>query len=407
MIIPSIDLMGGKAVQLRQGKEKALEVKDVIGLAKEFRKYGEIAVIDLDAAMDKGDNSALVKEICAIAECRVGGGIRSTGKAMEMLKAGAKKIIVGTMASPEFLEKLPRDKLIAAVDAKAGSVVMEGWTKATGKNPFELMQELEPYCSEFLFTDVEREGMLEGVDWELARQLKQATKNKVTYAGGITTIEEMKLLEDEGFNSQVGMALYTGRVKLADAFVSLLDFGKNNGLVPTIVQDEDGQVLMMAFSNAKSLRRTFESGKANYYSRSRKRIWQKGDTSGNFQELLRTRYDCDRDTLLFTVKQNGLACHAGEYSCFGEKESGLSDLYGVILDRVQNPVKGSFTSRLAADEKLLKSKINEEALEVAYYKDRGNLAWEVADLVYFVLVLMAKNGVTIYDVENELRRRRK
>src|SRR3989338_4066586 len=213
MIIPSIDLMSGKAVQLRQGKEKVLEVEDVLSLAREFRKYGEIAVIDLDAAFGKGDNFELVKEICEIADCRVGGGIRSVEKGTELLKAGAKKIIIGTMATPEFLKKLPKDRVVVAVDTKNNSVVTEGWTKSTGKNPFEQMKELEPYCSEFLFTNVDREGMLSGADEGLARKLKGETKNKVTFAGGIKTIGEIKMIEEAGLNSQIGMALYTDKIK--------------------------------------------------------------------------------------------------------------------------------------------------------------------------------------------------
>ncbi len=407
MIIPSIDLMGGRAVQLRQGKEKALEVDDVMGLAKEFRKYGEIAVIDLDAAMGKGDNTALVKQLCAIADCRVGGGIRTKQKAIEMLKAGAKKIIIGTMATPEFLQLLPKDKVIVAVDTKNGEVVSEGWTKSTGKNPLEQMKELEKYCGEFLFTNVDREGLLLGVEPEIVQTLRDCTKNKITFAGGITTIEEIKMLEQSGLNSQVGMAIYTGKIKLPQAFAALLDFEKNGGLVPTIVQDVSGQVLMMAFSSKDSLAKTFESAKASYYSRSRKKLWQKGETSGNFQQLLRARYDCDRDTLLFVVEQAGNACHIGEYSCFGQKEFGFADLYGDILDRVQNPREGSYTARLASNQNLLRSKINEEALEVAFYNDRENLVWEIADLAYLVMVLMAKNGVAINEVKNELEGRRK
>lgn len=407
MIIPSIDLMGGKAVQLRQGKEKVLEVADVLGLAMEFRKYGEIAVIDLDAALGKGDNFELVRQICAVADCRVGGGIRSIEKAKEVLRAGAKKIIIGTSATPEFLKKLPKDKVIVALDTKSGSVVTDGWTKSSGKSPFAQIKGLEQYCSEFLFTNVDKEGLLAGLDPEPVKKLKRASKNKITFAGGISTVDEVKLLEDAGFNSQLGMSIYTGKIKLAEAFISVLDFGKNNGLVPTIVQGASGQVLMMAFSSRESLAKTFESGKASYYSRSRKRLWQKGETSGNFQQLLNARYDCDRDTLLFIVEQAGQACHIGKYSCFGEKEFGFSDLYNVLEDRIENPVKSSYTSSLASNERLLKSKINEEALEVVYFKDRKNLVLEIADLAYFVMVLMAKNRITINDVKNELKVRQK
>ena len=118
MIIPSIDLMNGKAVQLRQGKEKVLERENVLDLVIEFRKYGEIAVIDLDAAFGKGDNLDLIKKICKIADCRVGGGIRTLEKANEILQAGARKIIIGTKATPAFLKQLPKERIIVAIDAK-------------------------------------------------------------------------------------------------------------------------------------------------------------------------------------------------------------------------------------------------------------------------------------------------
>src|SRR3989344_8446544 len=164
MIVPSIDLMDGKAVQLRQGKEKVLEREDVLELALEFRKYGEIAVIDLDAAFGKGDNAELIKKICGIADCRVGGGIRTVQKANEIMQAGAKKIIIGTKATPEFLKQLPKEKVIVAIDTKDNYVVNKGWTKKTKKTPEEAIKELEPYCSEFLFTNVNKEGLMQGFD---------------------------------------------------------------------------------------------------------------------------------------------------------------------------------------------------------------------------------------------------
>ena len=250
MIIPSIDLMDGKAVQLRQGKEKVLERENVLGLAIDFSKYGEIAVIDLDAAFGKGNNLELIKKICKIADCRVGGGIRTIEKANEILQAGAKKIIIGTKAAPKFLEQLSKDRVIAAIDAKDNTVVNKGWTAKTNMTPRDLIRDLEPYCCEFLFTDVNREGLMKGIDFSKIKKLKELTQNKLTAAGGISFISEIKLLEELDVNSQLGMALYTGKIKLDEAFASLLDFNKNNGLIPTIVQDEQKQVLMLAFSNS-------------------------------------------------------------------------------------------------------------------------------------------------------------
>lgn len=409
MIIPSIDLMDGKAVQLQQGQasNKIVEKENVLALAKEFSKYGEIAVIDLDAALGKGNNIEIIKKLCKIADCRVGGGIRTIEKANEILQAGAKKIIIGTNASPEFLKQLPKDRLIVAIDTKDGVVVTKGWTEKTGKTPEQAIQELEPYCSEFLFTNVNKEGMMQGFDIEKVKTLRNLAKNKITAAGGITSKEDICLLEDLGVNSQIGMALYTGKINLIETFVNLLDFEKGNGFIPTIVQEVNGQVLMLAYSTKASLAQAFELGKATYYSRSRKQIWTKGDTSGNKQDLMSVRYDCDRDTLLFTVKQKNVACHEGGYSCFGEKLFCLRDLYNLLVDRVQNPQQGSYTSRIAQDEQKIKAKIREEAEELVNYTDRTNLIWELADLRYFMKVLMAKNNITPEEVKNELWRRRK
>src|SRR3989338_953169 len=407
MIIPSIDLMNGKAVQLRQGKEKVLERKNVLGLAKEFSKYGEVAVIDLDAAMGKGSNLGLIKKICRIADCRVGGGIRTIEKANELLHAGAKKIIIGTKATPEFLKQIPKDRIIAAVDTKDGYVVTKGWTNKTKEKPEELIKKLEPYCSGFLFTNVDKEGLMQGLDFSIVRKLRKLTKNSLTVAGGISSIADIKKLEVLGTDSQLGMALYTKTIKLDEAFVSILNFNKNNGLMPTITQDDKGQVLMLAFSNKESLSRTFKTGKATYYSRSRKKLWKKGETSGNYQEILRVKYDCDKDALLFIVKQENVACHTGKYSCFGDKEFSFDELYDVISSRIINPKKGSYTSKLAADEKKIKEKIREECMEILDYKDKDNLVWEISDILYFIFVLMAKKGINIGDIENELWKRRK
>jgi phosphoribosyl-ATP pyrophosphohydrolase/phosphoribosyl-AMP cyclohydrolase len=165
---------------------------------------------------------------------------------------------------------------------------------------------------------------------------------------------------------------------------------------------------MLAYSNSDSLGKTFESNAATYYSRSRQSLWTKGETSGNRQEFLTARWDCDRDALLFTVRQTGEgACHTGAYSCFGGKRFGFEELYATLAQRIANPSPGSYTARLAAEPAVLREKILEEAGEVADYKDRENLVWELADLSYFMMVLMARNGIAPDEVRNELWRRRK
>ncbi|MEW5821896.1 MAG: bifunctional phosphoribosyl-AMP cyclohydrolase/phosphoribosyl-ATP diphosphatase HisIE [Cyanobacteriota bacterium] len=409
MIIPSIDIMGGKAVQLQQGKQKVLEKENIFELAEEFSMYGDIAVIDLDAAMSKGDNSEIIKKLCSKYSCRVGGGIRTKEKAKEYLKAGASKIIIGTAANKDFLSDLPSSKIIVAIDTKKGKITTEGWQKETDNTPEEMIKELEEYCYGFLYTIVDKEGMMQGTDLNAFKEACNLTKNKIVAAGGIKSIEEIKTLADLGADCQLGMCIYTEAVKLSEAFIEVVDFEKMNNLVPTIVQDKNTkQVLMLAYSNKQSLKNTFETRKATYYSRSRQNIWVKGETSGHYQNIIKVRYDCDRDTLLFIVDQEGMACHTGDYSCFeSDKSFDWQVLYNILHDRAEKMPEGSYTAKLLIDDHLIKRKINEEAFEVITAENREELAWEIADLLYHVSVIMVKNNVGVDDIFNQLEVRHK
>ena len=408
MIIPSIDKMNGKAVQLKQGKEKVLEREDIFELAKYFGRFGEIAVIDLDAAMGKGDNNELIKELCKIADCRVGGGIRSVERAKEIISFGAKKVIIGTAASKEFLIQLSKEKVMVAIDAKQGIVVTQGWEKETGQTPAQLVKEVDEYCSGYLYTIVEKEGLMEGTDIDAILNIRAITKNELVAAGGISSIDEIVRLDNAGAGCQLGMAIYTGKINLEEAFVEILDFEKSDGLIPTIVQDrKTKQVLMLAYSNKESVKASLKTGRGTYYSRSREKLWIKGETSGNIQNLIRVKYDCDRDTLLYIVDQVGPACHTGEGTCFGGREFDFETLYDVLVERLVKLPENSFTTKLFKDEFFLKRKINEEAFEVIHAKNKDELTWEVCDLAYFVMTLMVRNGVTIDDVRHHLESRRK
>jgi len=220
MIIPSIDLMKGKVVQLEQGKKKRLEIDNPFYFAGRFKGFNEVQLIDLDAAMNKGENFSDVKEISGILNARVGGGIRTEKKAVELIKAGAKKIIIGTAADKKFLKKLAerigKEKIIVAVDSFKGKVVVKGWKKKTEKTPFELIEELEPFCSEFLFTCVEKEGLMKGTDFEIIKKLRKATRNELSVAGGISSLQEARKLEKINVKPVIGMAFYTGKILLEE-----------------------------------------------------------------------------------------------------------------------------------------------------------------------------------------------
>lgn len=226
MIIPCIDLMDGKVVQLIQGREKALEGERPLVMLEKFSAFPEIQVIDLDAALGKGSNDTIVRELAARAVTRVGGGVRTLDRARTLLDGGASKVIVGTAAfsgngiNKEFLTELVagvgRDRIILALDSKGGKIVVKGWRQATELTAVEVIHQLEPYCGGFLCTYVDKEGMLEGTDLEWYRGLRQATSHELTAAGGVTTVEEIEELTRLGIHAALGMAIYTGKLDLAE-----------------------------------------------------------------------------------------------------------------------------------------------------------------------------------------------
>ncbi len=224
MVIPCIDLMSGKAVQLIRGETKALEREDPLALLEEFAGFREIQVIDLDAALGKGNNDRIVRALCARAVCRVGGGVRSVERARELLEAGAHKIIVGTAAFMpagvrlEFLEPLAQaigpKRVVVALDSRGGRIVVEGWREETALSAEQVIRQLEPYGGEFLCTYVDREGTMSGTDLDWFRRLRAATSLPITAAGGISTLEEVRALSALGIDVALGMAIYTGRLSL-------------------------------------------------------------------------------------------------------------------------------------------------------------------------------------------------
>ncbi|AOE50229.1 phosphoribosyl-AMP cyclohydrolase [Kangiella sediminilitoris] len=410
MLIPSIDLLDGKAVQLEQGNpdRKIVEESDVFGLLEKFSLYGEVAIIDLDAALGRGSNKDLIKQLIKRYPCRVGGGIRDYDTAREYLSAGAKKVILGTSCRSEFVKKLPASQLIFAIDAKGDDWVTHGWQSTDTVKVLDLISEIQSNCSEFLYTQVQKEGLLKGVDRERIEQVIKTSKIPVTVAGGITTLDDVEFINKLGANSQIGMSVYTGRLSLEDALFQCLDFNKSE-LIPTVVQDaETSQVLMLAYSSENSLREAFKRKAGVYYSRSRQELWEKGLTSGNTQELVNVDYDCDGDTLLFKVRQSGNACHFERYSCFATQDRGfdlntLNRVFEQRLDELKSTTSPqSFTQKLFSSEKLQIEKLNEECQELIEASDSDEVRWEAADLIFFALVNAKAKGVSAQEIISEL-----
>jgi phosphoribosylformimino-5-aminoimidazole carboxamide ribotide isomerase len=226
VIIPCIDLMGGKVVQLVQGRDKALEAGTPLEMLRQFAAFPQIQVIDLDAAMGQGSNDDLVELVASRSVARVGGGVRSAARARTLVERGAHRVIVGTAAFDragllEISEAVGAGRLIIALDSKAGKVVVKGWREATDFTAEQMIPQFEPYCSGFLCTYVDKEGMLQGTDLEWFRRLRTATKHEITAAGGITTVDEIRELARLNIHAALGMAIYTGRLKLDELASSL------------------------------------------------------------------------------------------------------------------------------------------------------------------------------------------
>jgi phosphoribosyl-ATP pyrophosphohydrolase len=340
-----------------------------------------------------------------MAPCRVGGGIRDVDTAREWLNAGASRIVLGTAAEPQVLSQLPRERLIAALDAVHGEVVVDGWRTKTGRSVIDRMHELRPYVSGFLVTFVEREGRLGGTDHQQVQPLKEAAGDcELTIAGGVTTTDEIASLDRAGVHAQVGMALYTDRMPLADAIVAPMTSDRADGLWPTVVVDEHGVALGMAWSNRESVRAAVERQQGVYWSRKRG-LWVKGLESGATQELLAIDLDCDRDALRFTVRQAGDGfCHKHTWTCWGHAH-GLPALARTLAERRATSPAGSYTKRLFDDADLLQKKLVEEAHELAAASGTEDVAWETADVVYFAMVAAARGGVSLAEVARELDRR--
>jgi phosphoribosylformimino-5-aminoimidazole carboxamide ribotide isomerase len=226
MLIPSIDLRGGKVVQLVQGEKLAIRDDDIEKWVKKFERFPKVQLIDLDAAMGSGDNLAIVRHIAPRLTCRVGGGIRTASRAQEILATGAQQVIAGSALfkngrpnldfAKELADAVGAARIIAAVDSRGGKVVIHGWKTTLDVTAIEAVQALEPYCGEFLYTHVDAEGLMNGTNIPAILDVRHATSHPVTAAGGITTQAEIDELDRNSVDAVVGMAVYTGKLILRE-----------------------------------------------------------------------------------------------------------------------------------------------------------------------------------------------
>lgn len=220
MLIPSIDLLGGRIVQLVQGEKLRLAFDDFDFWIEKFSRFSLVQLIDLDAAMRQGHNSALVAKIANRLPCQVGGGIHSVERARQVLDAGAKRVIVGSalfgdrgLVNTEFAEALARsvgvEQVVAGIDTKNGHIAIKGWKAQAALTPDAAVPHLEPHVSAFLYTHVDGEGLMQGFPIETAARLRKLTRRQLIVAGGIRSQQEIDSLGAIGADAVVGMAVYT------------------------------------------------------------------------------------------------------------------------------------------------------------------------------------------------------
>jgi phosphoribosyl-ATP pyrophosphohydrolase len=365
------------------GDELEVLTEDPRVHAKQFSIVGEIALLDLDLA-GENNKQLILDMIRAGASFRLD-GINDASTALSWLNQGVAKVFArGDLATPDQLSNLPKDRVIVALAAAEGVE--------------DRIAVLKQYVSGFLleFTD---EINIEAVKKLVAAVGKEARLS----VSGKATVDEAIQIDKLGADVQIGAPLFTGEFDLGAAITGTLVSDRADGLFATVVTDEQGVALGLVYSSAESVKESIRLQRGVYYSRSRKSIWYKGETSGDTQTLVRIEVDCDKDALKFVVGQEGDGfCHLKSRSCFARNDVGLGALMRTLEARKSNAPAGSYTKRLFEDENLLRAKLVEEANELADAKTKDHICLETADVIYFALVAAAKAGVTLADIEREL-----
>ena len=353
ILLPAIDLHQGQCVRLLRGDYDPAQVvaADPVETARAFEEQGAgwLHVVDLDGAKEGAPkNAELIAQVVERTglQVEVGGGIRNMATVDRYLELGAARVILGSAAlrDPQFVAEAVKrygKRVAVGIDALGGKVAAEGWLEQSQVDYLELARRMEDLGVQYLIcTDISQDGTLAGPNLTMLDQLNQAVSCHVVASGGVSSLLDIVNLYDLGlYGAIAGKALYTGALDLRAAIAACRRIGGEKGaglsedeldlyfrksdLIPAIIQDDDtGEVLMLAYMNRESFRKSLETGTTWFYSRSRKALWNKGETSGHTQTIVGVWADCDDDTLLLRVKQKGAACHTGSHSCFYKKLRG-------------------------------------------------------------------------------------
>ena len=402
-VIPSLAVTNG-----------LVDGKNVIKSIEDHAVVGEVAVIDVDASLGLNSGTReIMKSLFKKHQIRFGGGIKKIEDAQNILNDGASKVIIGSMATRDFLSALPRERVIVAIDAifHSGNENEVGVWKTSQGNPIsKVISDLCDTAGHFQVTFVEPQSP--GLDLALVMKLVavcKASKASLTVAGPINNEQEIAVLDEMGIECLIPSNILTGvesdgviekgKLPLSAAVTAIIKTDRVDGLYPTVVVDNNnGRALGMCYSNIKSIQEAIRRKRGIYWSRTRG-LWVKGESSGDVQQLVSITLDCDRDCLMFTVKQTGSGfCHRHQQSCFGPA-TGFDKLIQTLQQRKAAAPAGSYTKRLFEDPALLKAKLLEEATELIESPNADNCAFEAADVIYFAFVRCVIMGVDLIDVQ--------
>lgn len=467
-IIACFDVRNGRVVKGTKFTDiKDVDSPEKLAKFYSDNSVDELVFYDITASNEERKTSLeFVERVARVINIpfSAGGGVSTIEDFKYILRKGADKVSVNSAAvrNPQLIREASMafgsQCVVLSMDVKKNdegswSVYVKGGREKTELDAIDwAVTAAELGAGEIVVNSIDEDGMKNGYDLELLSRITSVVNIPVIASGGAGKKEHfLDALQKTGVDGVLAASVFHfGEIKVpelkqylkengaeirmpeaapqkkespsaADADISMISFGKD-GLVPCICQDaKTGEVLMLAYMNEQSLRLTLEKKRAVYYSRSRSELWEKGATSGNTQKVRAIYYDCDADALLIKVEQTGNACHTGEYSCFFNAvfddlgvsaDSGSSvfrELYATVIGRKNDPSEGSYTNYLFDKglDKILK-KVGEEAAETiiaAKNQDRQELIGETGDLIYHLTVMLAEKGISMDEIEQELKSR--
>ncbi len=397
MFYPLLELRNGRAVFLDGQGQTTVESSDPLALAGELHRYGPVVVIDRDAAAGTGENKALVTELCRRVEVIVGGGIRTIKEADHYLRAGAEKLIVGLDCDPDLTARFPRQRLLVAIDRRPQPAPVPEWQVPEGFDPVAQAKTLRSSGSGILYAS-------DGRDMATLVGLQSQVELPILAFGVVHSAQDVVDLDRSQVDCLLDGAMRR-QIDPAEAFADLLDFDSGNGLLPTVIQDKARQVLGLFYSNKDAVIQSMRSGQATFWSFARGDVSVKESAQGQTLPLVSTALDCRRRALLYTVVTDGPVCHTGTYSCFGDRTFSLETLEDVIVSRQAKPKAGSYTQQVLTSAQGVVQELVRQAQELAQADSPARIIWETADLLYFVLVNLARNDIPLSWVIKELHGR--